>query len=223
MSGPAWAGRREQAGTSKPALNKHVVLLHGIWNARAWLTPLAVRLREAGFTPRILGYASVVGGPEAALPALIETLRTSPQTTIVGHSLGGMMALEALRRAPELPVTRVVCLGSPLRGSTTARHLAALPWALPVLGRSAEFLQRGFEAWEGVAEVGMVAGNVPHGLGRLFPDFDLASDGTVALEETRLPGLRDHCIVASSHSGLVFSAQAAQQAAAFLREGRFLH
>ncbi|WP_242110633.1 lipase family alpha/beta hydrolase [Luteimonas aquatica] len=208
---------------SGAAANTPVVLLHGIWNARAWLAPLAARLRAAGFAPRILGYASVVGGPEAALPALIQTLRTMPGTAIVGHSLGGMMALEALRRAPDLPVARVVCLGSPLRGSGTARQLAGRPWALPVLGRSAEFLQRGFQAWDGNAEVGMVAGNVPHGIGRLLPDFDPASDGTVALEETRLPGLRDHCVVASSHSGLVFSAPAAQQAAAFLREGRFRH
>ena len=38
---------------------------------------------------------------------------------LVGHSLGGLVALEALRRQPDLPVSRVVCLGSPLRGSGT--------------------------------------------------------------------------------------------------------
>ena len=43
----------------------------------------------------------------------------------------------------------------------------------------------------------------------------------VAVEETRLPGLADHCVIPSSHSGLVFSAEATRQAAHFLREGRF--
>jgi len=67
----------------------------------------------------------------------------------------------------------------------------------------------------------MVAGNVPRGLGRLFARFDGESDGTVGLDETRLPGLAAHCIVPASHTGLVFSAAAARQAAHFLRDGRF--
>ncbi|MGE8262480.1 MAG: alpha/beta hydrolase, partial [Stenotrophomonas sp.] len=48
-----------------------------------------------------------------------------------------------------------------------------------------------------------------------------ASDGTVALDETQLPGLADHCVIPASHSGLVFSPDAARQTAAFLRDGRF--
>ncbi|MNO04758.1 hypothetical protein D3C81_2258900 [compost metagenome] len=43
----------------------------------------------------------------------------------------------------------------------------------------------------------------------------------MALDETQLPGLADHCVVAASHSGLVFSPEAARQTAAFLRDGRF--
>jgi len=202
-------------------LSRRVVLLHGIWNAKVWLAPLAARLREAGFEPDILGYPSVFSGPDATLPGLIEHISAGGETMLVGHSLGGMMALEALRHAPDLPVTRVVCLGSPLRGSDTARQVAGLGWAAPVLGLSADLLQRGFERWEGNAEVGMVAGNIPKGVGRLFSALDGDSDGTVAVEETRLPGLADHCVVASSHSGLVFSADAARQAVAFLRDGRF--
>jgi len=209
--------------TSTPPDAPPVLLLHGIWNAKLWLAPLAARLRAEGFAPEIWGYPSVVGGPERALPALIERLRRGPEVDIVGHSLGGLMALEALRRAPDLAVRRVVCLGSPLRGSGTARALGAHRWSAPVLGRSAGLLLRGFEQWDGSAQVGMVAGNVPRGVGRLLAAVDTASDGTVGLEETRLPGLCDHCLVASSHSGLVLSPEAARQAAAFLRDGHFEH
>lgn len=204
-----------------PPAPHRVLLLHGIWNARAWLAPLAARLRAEGFRPEVWGYPSVVGGPERALPALIERLRREPGIDIVGHSLGGLMALEALRRAPELRVGRVVCLGSPLRGSGTARALGGRRWASPILGRSADLLRRGFDAWDGRAEVGMVAGSVPRGIGRLLAAVGEDSDGTVGLAETRLPGLCDHCLVASSHSGLVLSAAAARQTAAFLRGGRF--
>ena len=203
-------------------MTRHVLLLHGIWNARAWLSPLAARLRAAGFQPRIWGYASVLGGPAQAIPRLVEALRKGPPTHVLGHSLGGLVALEALVRAPDLPVPRVVCLGTPLRGSDTARWLAARHVAGLVLGRSSGALRSGFDAWTGRAQVGMVAGDVPHGVGRLVRAFSDASDGTVRLDETRIPGLADHCIVHASHSGLVLSPDAARQAIAFLRDGRFL-
>jgi hypothetical protein len=67
----------------------------------------------------------------------------------------------------------------------------------------------------------MVAGHVPRGVGRLLGAVGTDSDGTVALAETRLPGLADHCCVPASHTGLAFSPQAARQVAAFLRCGRF--
>ncbi|HRN62476.1 MAG TPA: alpha/beta hydrolase [Luteimonas sp.] len=214
------------APSRTPAADPHadprpVLLIHGIWNAKLWLAPLAAKLRAAGFDPETWGYPSVVGGPEQALPALVERLRREPGLDIVGHSLGGLMALEALRREPGLPVGRIVCLGSPLRGSETARVLGAHRWSAPVLGRSAGLLVRGVERWDGKAEVGMIAGDVPHGVGRLLGAVDRDSDGTVAVAETRLPGLCDHCLVASSHSGLVLSPEAARQTVAFLRHGHF--
>ncbi|KAG0922474.1 hypothetical protein G6F31_019901 [Rhizopus arrhizus] len=57
----------------------------------------------------------------------------------------------------------------------------------------------------------------------LLGAMDDASDGTVALAETRLPGLSDHCVVRTSHSGLVVSPDAARQTAYFLRHGQFDH
>jgi len=200
-----------------------VVLVHGLLNAEWWLRPLAARLRAQGFRTELFGYSSVFDGPERAVPKLLVRLRREPADALVGHSLGGLIALEALRQAPELAVSRVVCLGSPLCGSRTARTIAASPWIRPMLGRSAPMLASGMAEWRGQAQVGVVAGDVARGLGRLFARFDGGSDGTVGLEETRLPGLADHCTVHSSHTGLVFSPAAVRQAAHFLRHGRFEH
>ncbi|MDW7599289.1 alpha/beta fold hydrolase, partial [Stenotrophomonas maltophilia] len=116
-----------------------VLLLHGIWNARAWVGPLAWRLRARGFQVHAFGYSSVFGGPDVAVPQLLERLADAGPLSLVGHSLGGLLALEALRRNPQLPVQRVVCLGSPLRGSGTARSLSEHGWGL-ALGRSSELL-----------------------------------------------------------------------------------
>ena len=198
-----------------------MLLVHGLLNADWWLLPLAVRLRAEGFETELFGYSSLLDGPQRAVPRLVQRLAMNRIEAIVGHSLGGLIALEALRAAPDARVARVVCLGSPLRGSLTARNLAARPWTRPLLGRSAGLLQGGLERWDGAAEVGLVAGDVARGVGRLFARFDGDSDGTVGLDETRLPGLADHCVVHSSHTGLVFSREAVGQAAHFLRHGRF--
>ncbi|WP_267127366.1 esterase/lipase family protein, partial [Xanthomonas sacchari] len=94
-----------------------VLLLHGIWNARPWLLPLALRLRRDGWRVASFGYSTAFGGAEAALPRLharIERMAATGPVALVGHSLGGLIALQALQEVPSLPVTRVVCLGSPL-------------------------------------------------------------------------------------------------------------
>lgn len=185
-----------------------------------WVKPLAWRLRAHGFTVQVFSYRSVFGGPEVAVPHLVEHLRKCGPISLVGHSLGGLIALETLRRHPELSVPRLVCLGSPLRGSATARALLQRGWA-GSLGRSGPLLDRGCQPWRGPTQVGMIAGDVPRGVGRLLGGIGVDSDGTVALAETRLPGLADHCCVRTSHTGLAFSPLAARQAVAFLREGRF--
>ena len=178
--------------------------------AGARLPDRIVRLFERVRWPR------AGGAPVAGAPA------REPADALVGHSLGGLIALESLRQAPDLAVSRVVCLGSPLRGSLTARNLAARRLGPAVAGPQRRPAARRLQCWDGTA-----AGRrgrrrrAPVGMGRLFARFDGGSDGTVGLEETRLPGLADHCTVHSSHTGLVFSQDAVRQAAHFLRHGRF--
>lgn len=205
-------------------MSEHVILLHGIWMRGFTMTPLARRLREAGFASvEALDYASVSGTLDVAIERLADRLRTrrDDQVHVVGHSLGGMLALELAGRSGELPQGRIVCLGSPLRGSATARGAQRWPGAGIVMGHSAEILVRGFEQWRGTREVGVVAGRTPLGLGRIIGALDGPHDGTVSVAETMLPGITDHRVVASTHSGLVFSAEVAQLVAMFLRSGRF--
>jgi pimeloyl-ACP methyl ester carboxylesterase len=200
---------------------RRVVLLHGLWMPGASMQWFASKLSTAGFDPEIFAYHSVADGPDPAVPRLVELLGDRP-ANIVAHSLGGLIALQALCESPDLEVGRVVCLGSPLTGSGAATGMLRWAPAAAMLGRSAALLQQGLACWDGRAEVGVVAGCVPHGLGALLAGFDGDHDGTVAVEETRLPGVSDHVVIESSHSGLLFSAEAIEQTIAFLRSGRFL-
>jgi pimeloyl-ACP methyl ester carboxylesterase len=156
------------------------------------------------------------------VPSLVRLLQRE-ETHVLAHSLGGLVTLRALQLHPEVPVHRVVCLGSPLCGSAAATGLSRRALTAASLGRSADLLQRGCGRWEGAAEIGVIAGNRPLGLGRYFGRLEGPSDGTVAVAETRLAGLADHIVIPASHTGLLFSAEAARQATAFLQHGQFQH
>jgi pimeloyl-ACP methyl ester carboxylesterase len=140
---------------------------------------------------------------------------------LVGHSLGGMLALLACVEG-DLPAGRIVCLGSPLAGSAAARGLIGHWGGDLLLGNARDLLEHGLKRWDGPREVGMVAGYLPMGLGSVVGALPDEHDGSVAVAETRLPGLADHCMVETTHTGLLMSAEVAQQAAAFLRDGRFV-
>ncbi len=202
-------------------MTARVVILHGLWMTGLTTQWFAARLRAGGFQPEIFGYHSIIGGPGAAVPRLAKRLRDGGEAHIVAHSLGGLIALEALAGDPALPVSRMVCLGVPLCGSGAAAGLARWPAASLWLGRSADLLRRGCVTWPATVEVGMIAGALPRGLGVFVARFEDANDGTVSVAETRMPALADHIVIDASHSGLLFSTEAAVQASAFLRNGRF--
>jgi pimeloyl-ACP methyl ester carboxylesterase len=187
------------------------------------LISLRRRLESAGFSVDLFDYASVTQDSSASIEKLLMLTAAASANKVhfVGHSLGGLLALKTLERKPDLIEGRVVCLGSPLRGSSVARALASFPGGSFLLGRSLDLLRDGLQRWEGTQEVGAIAGRLPLGMGLAVGSLSVPHDGTVSVEETQLPGLTDHCVVAASHAGLVFSEEATQQTVAFLRDGRF--
>ena len=147
---------------------------------------------------------------------------------VVGHSLGGVLALRMHANNPDFLPGRVVCLGSPLTGSRAADFLNELDWAEEILGKSVPdaMIHETANDWaEAVADhrdIGVIAGNVPFGFGRLVANFDEDNDGTIGISETRLDHAQDHMILPVSHKGMLVSANVADQAAAFIKRGEFL-
>jgi pimeloyl-ACP methyl ester carboxylesterase len=200
-----------------------VFLLHGLWLRAFTLVRLARALRREGYFVHGYNYRSLRDQPDQAMAALAKRVNAAaPPVHLVGHSLGGLIALSAIREH-RLAVARVVCLGSPLCGSLVARRLADVQAVRGMLGRSRDLMADGLGQWDGSTEVGVIAGSRSLGLGFLAGRIERPHDGTVSVAETRLPGIRDHIIIDTTHSGLLFSAKAARQTTAFLREGRFLH
>lgn len=207
-------------------MSDHVILLHGLWMRGFALVMLHRRLMEAGFRVHRFDYLSVAATQQRILGQIHDRMRELEQpgqsVHLVGHSLGGLLALRACEQENDLPSGRIVCLGSPLQGSAAARRLAGMGRGGEVLlGYNRALLEHGFEQWQGPREVGVIAGRLPIGLGVVLGQIDGEHDGTVAVTETRLPGLTDHCLVEANHTGLLFSPETARQIAEFLRQGRF--
>lgn len=204
-------------------MTEQVLLLHGLWMRSLVMRPLAARLRAAGFVVHTLDYASILRGPEPCIAYVTARLRRETGSTVhlVGHSLGGIIAVRAALAAGDAFRGRILCLGSPLAGSATARSLVGRRGLGSLVGRSAALLARGVEALPAEREVGVIAGWRGVGLGRLLHRVEAPNDGTVSVAETRVPGLAAHAEVEVSHTGLVYSREVARLATRFLREGRF--
>jgi pimeloyl-ACP methyl ester carboxylesterase len=209
-------------------MTEHVILLHGLWMRGFALAMLHRRMIEQGFRVHRFDYMSVANSQERILSRLLERMQHLAEDSdaaavhLVGHSLGGLLALQVCHEEGALPPGRIVCLGSPLLGSAAARNVAR--WGRGgevLLGHNRALLEKGFDEWHGPREVGMIAGRAPIGLGAVLAHIEGEHDGTVAVEETRLPGLRDHCVVDTSHTGLLFSADVAHSSGRFLRHGSF--
>ncbi|MGY0505436.1 esterase/lipase family protein [Luteimonas sp. e5] len=201
-----------------------VLLLHGLWMHAPAMHWFASRLREQGFAPQPFGYYSLLQDTDATVDKLAATFAAEPGIPVVAHSLGGLLAVRAAERAGAAAPSRIVCLGSPLAGSAAARGMSErIPAGEHLLGRHRPLLLQGVPRLPRDLEVGMVAGCTPLGLGHFMAGFDCEHDGTVAVDETRVPGLADHIVLPASHSGLIFSRDAVEQAVRFLRHGRFLH
>ena len=60
------------------------------------------------------------------------------------------------------------------------------------------------------------------GIGTIVATLEGPNDGVIRVAETRLPGAKDHIEMNVSHSGMLVSADVADQVGAFLQRGEFL-
>jgi hypothetical protein len=205
------------------------VYVHGLWLTGLEGGILRKRLaKDLNADTRAFSYASVRSGMSGNDQALAKFLRDLRADTLhlVGHSLGGLVILKLFEsgEGDQLPPGRIVLLGSPLNGSQAARNLARLPFGKRILGRGVheELLSSRERRWNGQRDLGVIAGSLSVGLGRLVGTHGAPSDGTIFVDETRLPGISQHLVMKVSHTGLPFSSGVARQTGAFLSSGKFI-
>jgi len=188
------------------------------------MLPLGWRLSRCGFDVVRFSYASVGDSLERNADRLARFCRdqaTEP-LHLVGHSLGGLLILAALERNGDLKVRRALLIGSPYAGITAAAGLARSVTGEKMLGRTLnDWMHMRRPSIPKGVELGVIAGDIPFGLGRLVADLPKPNDGVVPVEETRVPGAKEAVVLRVNHTGMLVSPAVGRAACAFLRNGSF--
>jgi pimeloyl-ACP methyl ester carboxylesterase len=201
---------------------EEVILAHGLWVPGVVMQPLAARLARAGFRCHTFSYMGALRPLEVHAERLARLAREVGPAHFVGHSLGGLVILEALNLKPQVAAGRVVLLGTPARGCYAGRRIARYPAGRWFLGQSETLWREGRLAhWTRPEALGVIAGSLPLGLGRLFGALPGVNDGVVSLAETEVEGMADRAEMPIGHSAMLISARVAAQIAAFLSDGKF--
>jgi triacylglycerol lipase len=209
-----------------------VVVLHGVALNRWFTLPLARALTRAGYRVANLNCPTrrcpwTELGDEW-LPKLLSMHRAkdAPKLHFVVHSMGGLIVRRFLARTRPENLGRVVMIATPNQGSEVADRTREVSWVRAMIGLNLAHLGTGPDArWRLLPvavdyPVGVIAGSRPlNPLGLRF--LPRPHDGTVSVASTHLAGETDHVVLPSSHTGLLFRAETARQAIAFLQSGRF--
>ena len=205
-------------------MKSDVVLVPGLWNPSGVLWPLAVRLRRAGYTPCVFSYRG-----RASFEANVERLARFVREKVdgraahfIGHSLGGVLILDTLNRHPDLRVASALLIGSPVRGSFAGRHFGRERFGRWMMGGATQRWEVHDARWMREAPLGVLAGSVSMGMGRVLGmGLPGVNDGVVCFEETAVEGMAARKLLPQPHSWMPVSPSVGRLTEAFLRTGRF--
>jgi hypothetical protein len=201
------------------------------------MSRLARALTEAGSQVYNWDYPSRRFGVLALVDALREYAHTvtgqSERVDFVTHSMGGLLVRGVLGTRELTQVGRLVMLAPPNRGSDLAARANAHAWARSFYGQALGDLSA--DSAQGVAdrlgtppcEFGVIAGT--RSFHPLQPTSYYSSlvrsgpshDGTLDVDETRLPGMTDFVTVNANHMFIMDHDEAIDQTLHFLEHGCF--
>jgi pimeloyl-ACP methyl ester carboxylesterase len=204
-------------------VSRDVVLVPGLWMPGLAMTILAGRLARRGYTVRVFAYWG-----RTPLEANVERLARFSKDALngkrvhfIGHSLGGVLILETLNRHPEVPAASAVLLGAPVRGCYAGRRLGLARVGRWMMGACGPQWEERAAAWKRAEPIGVVAGTLALGLGRVLGPLPGPNDGVVRVAETGLEGMTAQALVRQGHSSLIVSTQVVDLIDRFIVQRRF--
>jgi pimeloyl-ACP methyl ester carboxylesterase len=204
-------------------VTRQVVLAPGLWMPAAAMALLAARLARGGYKPHLFPYRgrSPLESNMARFARYAREALGGRPAHFIGHSLGGVLVLDTLNAHAEIAVASVVLLGAPVRGCLAGRRLATARLGRWMMGACGALWDEREARWQGKAPLGVVAGTLPIGAGRVLGRLPEANDGVVCVKETAVDGMTARELVPIGHSFLIVSGQVGAMVERFLAAGRF--
>lgn len=211
--------------------NKHVIVLHGLALDRLWMMGVARKLSSAGYTVHNISYPSrhkdFVAIVDDHIVPLIRALGVE-KVDFVAHSMGGILVRIYAEHYGTANIGRVVMLGTPNHGSEAADYLkdvALFKWYFGYAGQNLGTSDKDMPAHLGPVkfECGVIAGSCHwcHFPTPFIVGMPRPNDGIVAVESTKVEGMKDHIVLNVDHSLMVWSPEVWRQAVTFLETGSF--
>ncbi len=206
-----------------------VVLLHGLARGHGSMAKLAAHLRQQGFETWSRTYPSRQHSISYLASALSEELvdvAGERPLCAVTHSMGGIVVRHL--RDPRLHWSRIVMLAPPNQGSKLAGGFAGNPLFRWFYGPAGSELADATPWPAPPAPFAVIAGTRSRALtnvtswtvGRLFP-AGVRNDGTVAVDETKLPEMAAFREVDATHTWIMNAPEVLRLVVHYLREGAF--
>lgn len=194
------------AANKKP-LGDYVILLHGIGRSSKHMKNLAQYLRKKRYDVINLNYAST-SYPLEVLATLVyqdisKKLTKEKPVHFIGHSMGGLVIRSILKKNRINNLGRVVQLAPPNKGSEAADFLKNNWLYKKIYGPAGQQLTttRNLRKKLGKInyELGIIAGNraIDPIFWAIIPG---KNDGKVSIKSTKVTGMKDHIVLATSHT-----------------------
>ncbi len=209
-----------------------VVLLHGLIRTSASMERMQEAIADAGYETINVEYPSRDHTIEELAPVAMEAglagcraIDGVEKIHFVTHSLGGILVRQYLadNAIPELG--RVVMMAPPNQGSIAADRMGHVPGYDWINGPTGRQLGKGEDSvplklGPATFELGVIAGNrsIDPITSAVLPNPD---DGRVAVEDTKLEGMRDFVVVDHSHAFMMRMKATINLTLNFLRTGSF--
>ncbi len=213
-----------------------VIVLHGFLRTSWSVAALEEHLGDEGRDVINWGYRTTDTRVDATVDQLAEALREAlesrPADTrvdVVAHSMGGLVARRLAQRHPELPLGRIVTIGTPHQGAQIAALAGQFRIYRGLLGAGATVdLEPGSELLAELppeAPAGVPVGVIVGGRGDEMgynPLIGGDDDGIVGVLEAELPGAADTLFLADvHHAALRHDARVLAAVTSFLETGTF--
>ncbi len=204
-------------------MTHEVVLAPGLWMPGTAMVLLAARLARAGYAPHVFAYrgrSPFEANVDRFARYVHDRLGARP-AHFIGHSLGGVLVFDMLNAHPDVAAASAVLLGAPVAGCLAGRRLGTARVGRWMMGACGALWGEREARWRRAAPLGVVAGTLPLGLGRVLGRLPDANDGVVRVEETTVIGMTARVLVPLGHSMLIASGTVGALIERFLASGRF--